>query len=172
MSIVIIAEKPSVAEDLANVLGVGKKPIHTGKATTSSSRGPSAICLNSSTWMIMMRRSRIGEGQWTVCPTFRILFSTNPRAGEQKTTLRHLEARERQIGHGNRERLDAAREGELIFRTIVQHSKVKTPTSRMWMQSMTYDAMLQAFENREAGKPIKRSVMQRIPALKPTGSLA
>ena len=42
---------------------------------------------------------------------------------------------------------DAAREGELIFRTIVEHSKVKTPTSRMWMQSMTYDAMLQAFED-------------------------
>ena len=46
---------------------------------------------------------------------------------------------------------DAAREGELIFRTIVQHAKTKTPTSRMWMQSMTYDAMLQAFENRQSG---------------------
>ena len=33
----------------------------------------------------------------------------------------------------------------------------------MWMQSMTYDAMLQAFENRETGKPTKRSVMQRTP---------
>ncbi|DAC46694.1 MAG TPA: hypothetical protein D7H92_06190, partial [Candidatus Poseidoniales archaeon] len=47
---------------------------------------------------------------------------------------------------------DAAREGELIFRTILEHSKVKTPTSRMWMQSMTYDAMLAAFEQRESGE--------------------
>jgi DNA topoisomerase-3 len=46
---------------------------------------------------------------------------------------------------------DAAREGELIFRTILEHSKVKTPTSRMWMQSMTYDAMLKAFETRKSG---------------------
>ena len=32
---------------------------------------------------------------------------------------------------------DAGREGELIFRYIVQHAKAKQPIQRLWLQSMT-----------------------------------
>ena len=32
---------------------------------------------------------------------------------------------------------DAGREGELIFRHIVQHAKSKLPVRRLWLQSMT-----------------------------------
>ena len=41
---------------------------------------------------------------------------------------------------------DAAREGELIFRRIVEFAKVKSPTSRMWLQSLTNDAIQNAWE--------------------------
>ena len=44
---------------------------------------------------------------------------------------------------------DAAREGELIFRRIVQHAKIKVPSSRMWLQSMTKDAIQKAWDNRK-----------------------
>ncbi len=47
---------------------------------------------------------------------------------------------------------DAAREGELIFRTIVQHSKSSTPTSRMWLQSMTTDSIMNAWDSRQKGE--------------------
>jgi DNA topoisomerase-3 len=40
---------------------------------------------------------------------------------------------------------DAGREGELIFRYIVQHSKAKQPIERLWLQSMTPAAIREAF---------------------------
>ena len=41
---------------------------------------------------------------------------------------------------------DAGREGELIFRYIVQHAKAKQPIQRLWLQSMTPAAIREGFE--------------------------
>ena len=41
---------------------------------------------------------------------------------------------------------DAGREGELIFRYIVQHAKAKKPIQRLWLQSMTPAAIRDGFE--------------------------
>ena len=46
---------------------------------------------------------------------------------------------------------DAAREGELIFREVVQHSLCNKDTSRVWMRSMTHDAIRSAFSARVSG---------------------
>jgi DNA topoisomerase-3 len=40
---------------------------------------------------------------------------------------------------------DAGREGELIFRLIQQHAKTKLPVRRLWLQSMTPDAIRDGF---------------------------
>ena len=40
---------------------------------------------------------------------------------------------------------DAGREGELIFRNIIRYGKIKKPLKRLWMQSMTDDAILEAW---------------------------
>src|SRR5205085_9611182 len=40
---------------------------------------------------------------------------------------------------------DAGREGELIFRYIVQYSKAKKPVKRLWLQSMTATAIRDGF---------------------------
>jgi DNA topoisomerase-3 len=40
---------------------------------------------------------------------------------------------------------DAGREGELIFRLIVQHAKAKQPVQRLWLQSMTPQAIRDGF---------------------------
>jgi DNA topoisomerase III len=42
---------------------------------------------------------------------------------------------------------DAGREGELIFRLIEQHSKSKHPVKRLWLQSMTPAAIRDGFAN-------------------------
>jgi DNA topoisomerase III len=42
---------------------------------------------------------------------------------------------------------DAGREGELIFRYIVEAAEVKKPIQRLWMQSMTQGAILDAFKH-------------------------
>ncbi len=41
---------------------------------------------------------------------------------------------------------DAGREGELIFRNIVRHTKAKQPIKRLWLQSMTPAAIREGFE--------------------------
>ena len=40
---------------------------------------------------------------------------------------------------------DAGREGELIFRLIVQYAKAKQPMQRLWLQSMTPNAIRDGF---------------------------
>lgn len=42
---------------------------------------------------------------------------------------------------------DAGREGELIFRYIVQHAKARQPIRRLWLQSMTPAAIRDSFAN-------------------------
>ena len=153
MSIVIIAEKPSVAEDLANVLGVGKK--------TDTHWHSDDIII---TWAIghLLELKYMDDydeafknwrGTVDRLPYIPDRFQYKPKSGRAKKQLSAIMklVKDKSVTDIVKA-CDAAREGELIFRTIVQHSKVNTPTSRMWMQSMTYDAMLQAFENRETGE--------------------
>src|SRR5947207_9835893 len=40
---------------------------------------------------------------------------------------------------------DAGREGELIFRYIIKHTKAKQPIKRLWLQSMTPAAIRDGF---------------------------
>jgi DNA topoisomerase III len=46
---------------------------------------------------------------------------------------------------------DAGREGELIFRYIVQHARAKHPVRRLWLQSMTPAAIREAFGRTAVG---------------------
>ena len=41
---------------------------------------------------------------------------------------------------------DAGREGELIFRYIVQHASAKKPIERLWLQSMTTESIREGFK--------------------------
>ena len=153
MSIVIIAEKPSVAEDLANVLGVGKK-------TDTHWHSEDLVI----TWAVghllelkMMDDYDEAFKNWRKTierlPYIPEAFEYKPKGGRNRTQLNAIKKLLKDKGVTEIvNACDAAREGELIFRTIVQHAKVKTPTSRMWMQSMTYDALLTAFEERQPGE--------------------
>ncbi|MEY4584152.1 MAG: hypothetical protein RJB10_649, partial [Pseudomonadota bacterium] len=47
---------------------------------------------------------------------------------------------------------DAGREGELIFRLIQQYSKAKHPVSRLWLQSMTPQAIRDGFTSLRTDK--------------------
>lgn len=46
---------------------------------------------------------------------------------------------------------DAGREGELIFRNIYNHMGCKTPFKRLWISSLTESAIQQGFENLKEG---------------------
>lgn len=47
---------------------------------------------------------------------------------------------------------DAGREGELIFREILDYNKVKLPVERLWLQSMTAGAIRQGFADLKPGE--------------------
>ena len=152
MSIVIIAEKPSVAEDLANVLGVGKKTEthwHSDDIIITWAIGHLLELKYMDDYDVAFKNWR---GTVDRLPFIPENFQYKPKSGRGKKQLSAILklVKDKSVSEIVNA-CDAAREGELIFRTIVQHAKTKTPTSRMWMQSMTYDAMLQAFENRQSG---------------------
>jgi DNA topoisomerase-3 len=49
---------------------------------------------------------------------------------------------------------DAGREGELIFNYIVQHTKANKPIKRLWLQSMTPQAIREGFASLRDGKEL------------------
>jgi len=49
---------------------------------------------------------------------------------------------------------DAGREGELIFRYIVQHARIKKPIERLWLQSMTPQSIRDGFKSLRADKEL------------------
>ncbi len=50
---------------------------------------------------------------------------------------------------------DAGREGELIFRLIQQHAKSKLPVRRLWLQSMTPAAIRVGFEHLRSDQELR-----------------
>src|SRR5690606_6961864 len=62
---------------------------------------------------------------------------------------------------------DAGREGELIFRYIVQYAGVKKPVKRLWLRSMTQAAIREAFANLRDDddlKPLEQAARSRAEA--------
>ncbi len=152
MSIVIIAEKPSVAEDLANVLGVGKKmDTHwlSDDIIITWAIGHLLELKYMDDYDEAFKNWRKSIDQLPFIPEE---FLYKPKGGRNSKQLKAISklVKDKSVTEVVNA-CDAAREGELIFRTIIRHTKIKTPTSRMWMQSMTYDALLEAFENRKSG---------------------
>ena len=64
---------------------------------------------------------------------------------------------------------DAGREGELIFRYIIQYAGVKKPIQRLWLQSMTQAAIRDAFANLRDDVQLKPLEAARARAPRPTG---
>jgi len=49
---------------------------------------------------------------------------------------------------------DAGREGELIFRYLIQHARVKKPIERLWLQSMTQQSIRDGFSKLREDKDL------------------
>ena len=140
----IIAEKPSVAADIARSLGGLKREkdyFEDDDYVVSSAVGhlleikaPDGV--------------EVKRGKWSFAnlPVIPDHFDLNPIA----RTEDRLKLLAKLIRRKDIDRIinacDAGREGELIFRLIVQHTKAKKPISRLWLQSMTPKAIREAFE--------------------------
>ena len=140
----VIAEKPSVATDLARVLGVKKD----------------GDWYENDQWVISSAVGHLLElappegfeparGKWKIenLPSLPPEFALAPidkNVGRLNVLKRLLKRKEVDAIINA---CDAGREGELIFRNIIRATGVKKPLKRLWLQSMTAESIRAAFQN-------------------------
>lgn len=139
----IIAEKPSVANDIAKTLGGFTKHdeyFESDEYVLSSAVGHLLE-------IAVPEEYDVKRGKWSFAhlPMIPPHFALNPIAKTESRlkVLNKLIKRKDVTGLINA--CDAGREGELIFRLIAQHAKAKQPIKRLWLQSMTPGAIREAF---------------------------
>ncbi len=145
----IIAEKPSVAADLARALA--KAPGMTSfKKEKDWYENDSHVISSAIGHLIELAMpevngKKIGWG-WTHLPIMPGEFELRPieDSADRFKLLKRLMNRKDVTQLVNA--CDAGREGELIFRYIVEAAGVKKPVQRLWMQSMTQGAILDAYQ--------------------------
>src|SRR6267154_5955704 len=131
----IIAEKPSVATDISKALGGFKKQedyYESDKYVISSAVGHLLE-------LIVPPGVEAVRGKWSFAhlPVIPPHFDLAPieRSEARLKVLTKLLKRKDVTQVVNA--CDAGREGELIFRYIMQHANAKQPVRRLWLQSMT-----------------------------------
>src|SRR5256885_5064301 len=139
----ISAEKPSVASDIAKALGGFSKHddyYESDKYVLSSAIGHLLE-------LIVPEQFEVKRGKWTFAhlPVIPPHFGLRPI---EKTESR-LKVLTKLLKRKDVDTLvnacDAGREGELIFRYIVKHTKAKQPIKRLWLQSMTPASIREGF---------------------------
>src|SRR5438094_824801 len=138
----IITEKPSVASDIASALGGFKK----GKDYFDSERYVISWAVGH-LFELAVPASMKEQDKWDMkkLPIMPSEFELEPadKMRGRVNVLRKL------IKDKNVSEIinacDAGREGELIFRYIIQYAGTKKPIKRLWLQSMTLEAIREAF---------------------------
>ncbi|MEA3208040.1 MAG: topoisomerase [Chthoniobacter sp.] len=143
MKTLVIAEKPSVASDLAKALGGFKKDkdfFENDGFIISSAVGHLLE-------LAPPEGSEPAKGKWKIenLPSLPAHFDLVPieRNANRLAVLRRLIKRKDVSALINA--CDAGREGELIFRNITRATGARQPIQRLWLQSMTTDSIRTAF---------------------------
>ena len=139
----IIAEKPSVANDIAKSLGGFTK--HDEYFESDNYVLSSAI--GHLVEIAAPEEYDVKRGKWSFAnlPMIPPHFALNPiQKTESRLKLLNKLIKRKDVGEIINA-CDAGREGELIFRLIVQYAKAKQPVKRLWLQSMTPGAIRDAF---------------------------
>jgi DNA topoisomerase-3 len=139
----IIAEKPSVAADIAKALGGFQKQtdyFESDRYVLSSAVGHLLE-------LAVPEGVEPAKGKWSFAhlPVIPPHFDLNPieRSANRLRVLQKLIKRKDVDAVINA--CDAGREGELIFRNIIRYTKASQPIQRLWLQSMTPAAIREGF---------------------------
>ena len=139
----IIAEKPSVANDIARALGGFTR--HGDYFESDEYLISSAI--GHLLELAAPEEYEVKRGKWSFAhlPVIPPHFDLKPieRSEDRLKLLARLIKRKDVTAIVNA--CDAGREGELIFRYIEQHVGAKKPVERLWLQSMTPSAIREGF---------------------------
>ncbi|MDR2788280.1 MAG: DNA topoisomerase III [Candidatus Accumulibacter sp.] len=149
----IIAEKPSVATDIARALGglVKNDEYFEGDEYIVCSAVGHLLEL------VCPEEYEVKRGKWSFAhlPVIPAHFDLRPiERTEPRLRLLTRLIKRQDVG-GLINACDAGREGELIFNYIVQHAKVDKPVERLWLQSMTQQAIREGFSRLRVGSEMR-----------------
>ncbi len=158
----IIAEKPSVASDISKALGKFQKHqdyFENDDYVISSAVGHLLT-------IVPPEGVEAAKGKWTfkhlpVIPPYFDLLPIERNENRLKVLVKLIK---RKDVDALINACDAGREGELIFRNIVRHSKAKQPIKRLWLQSMTPASIREGFaalRSDEAMQPLSDAAISR-----------
>ena len=150
----IIAEKPSVAQDIVRALTptAGKFEKHDEYFESESYLVTSAVG-----HLLEIKAPEeydVKRGKWSfahlpVIPPHFDLAPLDKTKGRLNAIVKLVKRKDvSELINA----CDAGREGELIFRLIQQHAKAKHPVKRLWLQSMTPAAIRDGFEHLRSDK--------------------
>ena len=154
MKTLVIAEKPSVAQDIVRALtpASGKFEKHDEHFENDSFVVTSAV--GHLVEIQAPEEFDVKRGKWSFAhlPVIPPHFDLKP-IDKTKTRLNAVvkQAKRKDVG-ALINACDAGREGELIFRLIQQYGKVKLPVKRLWLQSMTPQAIRDGFASLRSDK--------------------
>ncbi|HEX5925088.1 MAG TPA: DNA topoisomerase, partial [Baekduia sp.] len=161
--ILVIAEKPSVGRDLARILpGPFEKKSGAGEKTERWLEGPEHII----SWAVghLVQLAEPDEyddkfKKWRmadlpIVPAKFKLVVRDERSQKQMSVVKTLLRRDDVDLVINA--CDAGREGELIFAYLFEKAGAKKPVQRLWLNSMTNDAMREGFNNLRDGEELSK----------------
>jgi DNA topoisomerase-3 len=150
----IIAEKPSVAQDIVRALTpqAGKFDKHDEYFESENYLVTSAVG-----HLLEIKAPEefdVKRGKWSFAnlPVIPPHFDLNPIDKSKGRLSAIVKLVKRKDVTELINACDAGREGELIFRLIQQHAKSKQPVRRLWLQSMTPAAIRDGFDHLRSDK--------------------
>ncbi|MEF8730363.1 MAG: DNA topoisomerase III [Candidatus Accumulibacter meliphilus] len=149
----IITEKPSVAADLARALG--------GFVRHEDYFESDDYVLSSAVGHLLElacpEEYEVKRGKWSFAhlPVIPPHFALQPIQKTEARLKLLVRLIKRKDVDGLVNACDAGREGELIFNYIVQHAKTSKPVERLWLQSMTQQAIRDGFARLRSGAEMR-----------------
>ena len=148
----IIAEKPSVARDIAAAL-----PQQLQKQGSTHLESDDWIVTWAVGHLLRLQNPDEYKPEWkswrlSELPLLPEKFKLKPASSK---TAAQLKAVKQLMGRDDVSEVvnacDAGREGELIFRYIAQYSKLKKPVKRLWLASLTAEAIQEGLKSIKPG---------------------
>ena len=157
MKTLVIAEKPSVAQDIVRAITptAGKFEKHDEYFENDDWLVTSAV--GHLVEIQAPEEFDVKRGKWSFAnlPVLPPYFDLKPM-DKTKTRLNAIVKLTKRKDVGNIvNACDAGREGELIFRLIQQYAKSKHPVKRLWLQSMTPAAIRDGFDSLRTEKQMQ-----------------
>lgn len=158
----IIAEKPSVAADIARALGGFTK--HADYFENDQNVLSSAV--GHLLELAVPEQYEVKRGKWSFnnLPVIPPHFDLNPIEKNESRLKLLTRLIKRKDVEAIINACDAGREGELIFQNIVRHAGTKKPVKRLWLQSMTPASIREGFTkllDAEAVQPLAEAAVSR-----------